>query len=704
MSIGKLASSTSRLLTSSCIVPSFEDGIETVLQNSLHTRPDAVTVSIQPDALRFTVVDKGPGLSEADFRLALRGSIPPDAELAPALAAISALAATSAVELRVRTERFVAIKVVRASQILEERFVDIGQAESVLKSAGMQIEVWETFTATPVRRRIEQSRTPNSIARVVRDRVAAIAVANPRTAISLRIANGIMLLRTPRGFNLTMDHVRMVISDSRAHFWCNVVVEPEQASLTAFFARSGLPHSRAQFVSVDGIPTPHSWLHRTIARVWRTYLNHLTESNNPVKRLPAYVINISTRPVPRHTIHRITSPMKSYTSHDPPDRSSEALIVTTFLDALCGKSRKTVNRDHENTLVMLPKPKVLPQKNLVSYEEKVLTGRTTMTKRKRFEDAEISWRKTKFPRSAWSVNLNKARESPEETIQHFGAEKLRVSASAIETPWPARMVSSKREVNAKDVESVYKRELPGWCNPCLKSLPKNLQQQKPKSGSVFPSQIEIFDKKRVRVKKKILDDLRIVGQVENKFIVVASEAEDAMYALDQHAVSERVLYERMLRKASSRGITSATLDHPKKVTLSPVQRDVLLEKRGELEKWGWTIALTKSDDLEAQIIQVPMIHGISGQDIKIGEAEQFRNFLDSLIDGAVACSLPRPILEAIACAACHSAVRFGDHLSRKQCESLVLSLRECDNPFVCAHGRPSIVPLVVFDSPERFSK
>ena len=37
---------------------------------------------------------------------------------------------------------------------------------------------------------------------------------------------------------------------------------------------------------------------------------------------------------------------------------------------------------------------------------------------------------------------------------------------------------------------------------------------------------------------------------------------------------------------------------------------------------------------------------------------------------------------------------FNDELSLDECESLVERLGKCKFPFLCAHGRPSMVPLV----------
>jgi DNA mismatch repair protein MLH3 len=55
---------------------------------------------------------------------------------------------------------------------------------------------------------------------------------------------------------------------------------------------------------------------------------------------------------------------------------------------------------------------------------------------------------------------------------------------------------------------------------------------------------------------------------------------------------------------------------------------------------------------------------------------------------------PQGILEMLNSRACRSAVMFNDVLSLEQCKSLVSRLADCALPFQCAHGRPSMVPLV----------
>lgn len=55
---------------------------------------------------------------------------------------------------------------------------------------------------------------------------------------------------------------------------------------------------------------------------------------------------------------------------------------------------------------------------------------------------------------------------------------------------------------------------------------------------------------------------------------------------------------------------------------------------------------------------------------------------------------PEGLIELVNSRACRSAIMFNDELSLQDCETLVRKLADCMFPFICAHGRPSMVPLV----------
>lgn len=56
-------------------------------------------------------------------------------------------------------------------------------------------------------------------------------------------------------------------------------------------------------------------------------------------------------------------------------------------------------------------------------------------------------------------------------------------------------------------------------------------------------------------------------------------------------------------------------------------------------------------------------------------------------------TLPRPLLDLLCSRACRSAIMFNDVLTREECAVLLRKLARCRFPFVCAHGRPSLVVL-----------
>ena len=46
------------------------------------------------------------------------------------------------------------------------------------------------------------------------------------------------------------------------------------------------------------------------------------------------------------------------------------------------------------------------------------------------------------------------------------------------------------------------------------------------------------------------------------------------------------------------------------------------------------------------------------------------------------------------------AIKFGDKLSALKCESLIRGLSNCYLSFQCAHGRPTIFPLINLTKPK----
>jgi DNA mismatch repair protein MLH3 len=66
-------------------------------------------------------------------------------------------------------------------------------------------------------------------------------------------------------------------------------------------------------------------------------------------------------------------------------------------------------------------------------------------------------------------------------------------------------------------------------------------------------------------------------------------------------------------------------------------------------------------------------------------------------------SCPEGLIDLINSRACRSAIMFNDELSLDKCKDLMQRLSKCVFPFMCAHGRPSMVPLVGLGSVESYN-
>ena len=61
---------------------------------------------------------------------------------------------------------------------------------------------------------------------------------------------------------------------------------------------------------------------------------------------------------------------------------------------------------------------------------------------------------------------------------------------------------------------------------------------------------------------------------------------------------------------------------------------------------------------------------------------------------------PLCVLELLKMESCCYAIKFGDFLTLEDCRLLIGQLEQCQSPFICAHGRPSLMPLVRVEIPD----
>lgn len=145
-----------------------------------------------------------------------------------------------------------------------------------------------------------------------------------------------------------------------------------------------------------------------------------------------------------------------------------------------------------------------------------------------------------------------------------------------------------------------------------------------------------------------------------------------------------------------------TLQPPTVLEVDDSERDLIQQHRTQLEKWSWRCTvLTDADALCRSTHHAPAAsHIVSLTSVPVVRsvplrAVDFLEHLHQLKDTHGATTRPPPgVLRVLNSVACRGAIMFGDWLSDDQCKDLIRDLSGCSHPFQCAHGRPSMVPLV----------
>jgi DNA mismatch repair protein MutL len=174
-----------------------------------------------------------------------------------------------------------------------------------------------------------------------------------------------------------------------------------------------------------------------------------------------------------------------------------------------------------------------------------------------------------------------------------------------------------------------------------------------------------------------------LGQFRNTFIIAIDD--EGLAIIDQHVAHERILFEQITERLSSRPLDSQRLLTPVVLDLGPGEYQTLLQHRDRMAHFGFEIADFGGTSL--QVTAVPALLDWS----RIDEAlRAVAGDLDGLGPTAGMSDLIRQIAATMAC---HAAVKANDPLTREKMQYLLDELRRTAHSSVCPHGRPVVLRL-----------
>jgi DNA mismatch repair protein MutL len=184
---------------------------------------------------------------------------------------------------------------------------------------------------------------------------------------------------------------------------------------------------------------------------------------------------------------------------------------------------------------------------------------------------------------------------------------------------------------------------------------------------------------------------KILAFLDDTYILASSA--NGLVIIDQHAAHERILFERLMRchdgiSASQKLLIPVTLD------LSRSEVKFLNKNADSFQELGF--------DVESFGNNTVIIHSFPASLNTNAASEIFNDLLELLINeenlsGGVDKSV-------IAQAACKKAVKAHDRLTVEEAEALVRQMGECELPYSCPHGRPTVINISYKELEKRFGR
>jgi len=184
-----------------------------------------------------------------------------------------------------------------------------------------------------------------------------------------------------------------------------------------------------------------------------------------------------------------------------------------------------------------------------------------------------------------------------------------------------------------------------------------------------------------------------VWQFQNKYIMC--QAETGLMIIDQHAAHERILYEKAINRLETQSSFSQQLLITITIKLTKIDYQLASSLEDELLNLGFDLKFLKDDTV--QLIGIP-------SDVKIGnENKIFQELIDQYKEYELKLNLEKRDNLAKSFA-CRSAIKTGESLIYEEMIGLIDNLFETNLPYVCPHGRPTIIRITTEELDKRFSR
>ena len=187
---------------------------------------------------------------------------------------------------------------------------------------------------------------------------------------------------------------------------------------------------------------------------------------------------------------------------------------------------------------------------------------------------------------------------------------------------------------------------------------------------------------------------QIIGILNKLYVLM--ENQDGLVLVDQHAAHERILFEELRRRMEEQGVPSQRLLLAQTFELAPRDAEWVERNAATLQKMG--IGIEPFGQNAFKIDSLPTFLDVSDP------VTFMRKVIDGLKSASNGSSPLRLGEDMIAKTVCRHAVKANDPLRYLEVEKLISDLLECDLPYCCPHGRPTMIQISHSELEKKFGR
>ena len=632
--------------------------IKELIENSIDASATNIEVEIGDGGVAYMrITDNGIGMTEEDARLAILRHATSKIQQVEDLFDIASLGFRGEALASIASVSHFSLTTRKADSDLGTRItVDGGTFTDCIpygSAPGTTIEIRDLFYNTPARRKfLKSERTEAS---KIQDILGKLALSNPHISFKLIVDDRVAII-TPGNGNIG-DTVAALYGYKTKEDIFSVAYESDS-------------------IYIDGVVSKPTLLKST--RIWQTIIvnNRVISDKTIMKAIdnayhallpknghPLVVLNIT---VPAEMVDINVHPRKSEVKFSD-DKIIYKAVYHGILNALNNPLHERYERESS------------------SYMSGIVTNGVDFNSNNRDRDSNSS------SSSAGNSTYDSYRTPSVVEDEMQSAEHI-ATAVDFDKVFGGRRTKGYEVMRSETAQFVENLKTKGYTPPA----PKATYEQSSFTDESFdavPTEYTSYTKEDVERFKSLAHDIREdnteertiqnsgflpMGQVASCYIL--AKKGDDLYIIDQHAAHERVRYDKLCK--SSEAIPMQSILVPQYSEATDDEMNLVEEEREILLDLGFDVEL--GGPTKIKLVGAPV-------DLVESKAFEILQYVFSYLHDHQQPTKAQLRHEMLAYASCRGAIKAGHNLNMYQMTTLIEDLFSTEKPYVCPHGRPTII-------------